>query len=147
MDFKWKRIKNNKAILIEKHDIQYKWFVYLNKVEEYRVEGRPIFYIDETYILSSHCQQKCWQPSNASECFAVPISKEERIIVIHTGGEMGFVPNCLTVWKAKRSSGDYHSQINCNMYLKWIREKLMPNFPVNSVIILYNASYHNSEKS
>lgn len=33
--------------------------------------------------------------------------------------------------------------MNFNNYVKWIREKLMPNIPPNSVIVVDNAPYHN----
>jgi transposase len=71
------------------------------------------------------------------------VSKGERLIMIHAGGENGFVGNALLMWKANSNTGDYHSQMNFQNYEKWLREKLIPNLPPNSVIVIDIAPYHN----
>jgi hypothetical protein len=63
--------------------------------------------------------------------------------MIHAGGENGLVENALLMWKANSNTGDYHSQMNFQNYEKWLREKLIPNLPPNSVIIIDNAPFHN----
>jgi hypothetical protein len=63
------------------------------------------------------------------------VSKGERIIMIHAGGENGFVENALLMWKANSNAGDYHSQMNFQNYEKWLREKNSKHLPPNSVVI------------
>ena len=46
LGFQWRRTKDNRKILIEKHDICFKCLDYLRKVRQYRREDRPIVYID-----------------------------------------------------------------------------------------------------
>jgi len=73
-------------------------------------------------------------------CFSFQMPKGERLIVIHAGGEDGFVENALLMWKASSSSGDYRCQVNFENYEKCVRKKLIPNLPTNSVVVLINSN-------
>ncbi|KAL4121809.1 hypothetical protein QTP88_014247 [Uroleucon formosanum] len=66
----------------------------------------------------------------------------KRLIIVHAGGEEGFVPNALLTWEAQSSSGDYHDNMNKDNYYKCVTEKLLPNLSKNSVVVLDNATYH-----
>ena len=55
----------------------------------------------------------------------------------------GWVPLAKMVFKSTKRTGDYHGQMNSELFTKWFREKLMPNIPNNSLIVMDNASYHN----
>jgi transposase len=140
--FKWRKTNSNKSILMEKHDVAYKRFVFLKKIRQYRAEGRPIVYTDESYIDSSHVSTKGWS-DGSKEGIAAPITKGKRLIFLHAGGEMGFIKDCLVMWQASHKTGDYHDNMNYNNYVKWLNEKLIPNLPPKSVIVVDNASYHN----
>lgn len=76
-----------------------------------------------------------------------PISKGGRFIIMHAGGEKGFIKDCLTMWKSAQSTGDYHNEINSKNYMKRLQEKLIPNLPEKSVLVIDNAPYHNVELS
>lgn len=142
--FQWKTTESNRKILVERMDIREKRIRYLQQIKRYREEGRPIIYMDESYVLTSHVSGKTWTDSS-NKCLHKPTSKGERIIIIHAGGEKGFVPNALAMWKAGQSSGDYHEQMNRRNYEKWIKEKLLPNLESRSVLVIDNAPYHNIE--
>lgn len=142
LGYKWKKTKTNKSILMESHDVSYKRFVFLTKISQYRAERRPIVYNDESYIDSSHVSKKGWS-DNSNTGFAEPINKGSRLIMLHAGGEMGFIKDCLTMWQANHKTGDYHDNMNHNMYVKWLIEKLIPNLPEKSVVVIDNAAYHN----
>ncbi|XP_054281278.1 uncharacterized protein LOC128998948 [Macrosteles quadrilineatus] len=71
------------------------------------------------------------------------IGNGDRLIIVHAGGEDGFIPNTFLQWKASQSTGDYHKNMNTVNYEKWVQEKLSPNLKPRSVIIIDNASYHN----
>lgn len=60
LGFKWQRTKSNRCVLIEKHDIRQKQISYLKQIKKYRNDNRHIVYLDESYILSSHVQNKSW---------------------------------------------------------------------------------------
>jgi len=117
---------------------------FLHQIAKYRQEGRPIIYTDETYINSSHTTLKKWT-DQSNLALKTPIGKGRRLIIVHAGSESGFVPNALLIFKSGQKSGDYHNDMNYENYKKWITEKLIPNLPENSVIVVDNASYHNFE--
>lgn len=142
LGFRWKKTRTNRCVLIEKPDIRQKRINYLRLIKKYRAEERNIVYVDESYILSSHVHQKSWC-DDSNKGLLAPVSKGQRLIIIHAGGENGFVPNALLMWKANQASGDYHHQMNRDNYEKWVREKLIPNLPPNSVVVFDNAPYHN----
>lgn len=92
LGFKWLKTKTNRKILIEKNDIRDKRIAYLREINRLRKQGRPIIYMDETYILSSHTSSKAWS-DDSSEGLHCPVSKGDRLIIVHAGGENGFVEN------------------------------------------------------
>lgn len=142
LGFKWRRTQNNRKLLIEKSEIRALRIDYLNKIKFFRQQQRPIVFLDETYIHSGHTISKSWSDDSNNGLLA-NISKGERLIIIHAGGSMGFIPNCLNIFKSGSKSGDYHDEMNSSNYEKWVTEKLIPNLPAESVVVIDNAPYHN----
>ncbi|KAJ8882691.1 hypothetical protein PR048_014503 [Dryococelus australis] len=66
-------------------------FVYLKKITPRRSEARPM---DETNILSSRVTMKGWL-DDSTLGISTQISKGNRLIVMHAGGEMGLIKDCL----------------------------------------------------
>lgn len=52
------------------------------------------------------------------------------------------MPGAKLVFKSTRKTGDYHGQMNAELFQKWFGEKLLPNIPKNSIIVMDNAAYH-----
>jgi hypothetical protein len=48
----------------------------------------------------------------------------------------------MLVYKAGAATVDYHRQMNGTNFEKWVHEKLAPDLPCASVIVLDNAPYH-----
>lgn len=144
LGFKWKKTRNNRQILIEQNKIRAQRIAYLRAIRQYRQENRPIIYMDETYIHSSHTTPYAWSDDTLQGLFS-PISKGNKIIIIHAGGEQGFVPNAYIRFKSGQKSGDYHDAMNYKNYEKWLTEKLIPNLPPKSVLVIDNAPYHNNQ--
>lgn len=142
MGFRWKKTRNNRATLIERENIRSQRVAYLLAVKRYREEGRPIIYEDETYIHSTHTRPKNWVDDSTAG-YTAPISKCQRLIIVHAGGRIGFVPGALLVFKSQHKTGDYHGEMNANNYQNWLTTRLIPNLPPNSVLVIDNASYHN----
>lgn len=142
LGFRWKKTQNNKKLLIEKSNIRLKRTLYLSKLQEYRSQGRPIIYTDESYIHSSHTLPRSWSDETSQGC-KVPISKGDMLVIVHACSEQGFIPEALLIYPAKKQTGDYHSNMNAANYQKWVKEKLLPNLPPQSVLVIDNASYHN----
>jgi hypothetical protein len=71
-----------------------------------------------------------------------PTGKGERLIIVNAISSQGWIDGAKLVFQAKRKTGDYHGQMNAELFQKWFRERLLPNIPNNSLIIMDNASYH-----
>lgn len=142
MGFRWQKTEDNRKMLIEKTEIRAKRVEFLRKLKQYKDEGRNIVYTDETYLHSSHTVPKSWDDGSTSGIKA-PVSKGQRLIIVHAGGCRGFIPNALLIFKSGLKTGDYHDEMNHKNHVKWFKEKLIPNLEPNSVIVIDNASYHN----
>lgn len=144
LGFKWKRAQNNRRLLIEKSEIREKRISYLQTIKKYRSENRPIVYMNESYVCTSHFANKVWSDVTSNGVHT-PISKGERLIIVHAGGENGFVPNALAMWKAGIKSGDYHDNMNNTNYINWVKNQLLPNLQEKTVLVIDNANYHNKQ--
>ncbi|KAJ8915262.1 hypothetical protein NQ315_014769 [Exocentrus adspersus] len=143
--------RNRKSVMIERDDIV-RWRVdYLTSIKKFRSEGRPIYYLDETWLNEGHTKGKVWVDNNIKskrEAFIEglstglknPSGKGKRLIILHAGSEEGFVEDSLLVFEGKKS-GDYHEEMNANVFEKWFVEFLR-KLPDNAVIVMDNASYH-----
>jgi transposase len=47
------------------------------------------------------------------------------------------------MFKSGTKSGDYHHEMNFDNCERWLKTKLIPNLPPNSVLLVDNAAYHN----
>ena len=58
---------------------------------------------------------------------------------------------CETLWVAQSHSGDYHDNMNSNMFMKWVQEKLVPCFErkypnKKMILVADNAPYHHARE-
>ena len=104
-------------------------------------EGYNFVFIDETWIDTAYTAKYCWQNATTDGVTA-PVSRRQRLIVVHGGSKEGFVPGALLIYKASSATSDYHSEINGANFLKRMKEKLLPNLKTKSAIIMDNASCH-----
>lgn len=65
-----------------------------------------------------------------------------RLIIVHACGENGFIPNALLIFKSGSQTPD-NDEMNQEDFSKWLQEKLIPNLPPKSVVVIDNASYRN----
>lgn len=142
LGFTWKNSINNRQLLMERNDIRSLRLNYLDKMNYYRNQGRSIVFLDESYIHAGHTTSKSWS-DGSGRGLMTNISKGNRLIIVHAGGYMGFISNCLLIFKSGSKSGDYHDDMNSKNYEKWLTEKLIPNLPTSSVVVTDNAPYHN----
>ncbi|CAK1591467.1 unnamed protein product, partial [Parnassius mnemosyne] len=144
LGFQWKNTQNERKVLIEQSNIRLQRIEYLHSITKYRSEGRPIIYTDESYVDSSHSMSKAWGDGSQMGV-KKKISKGQKVVIVHAGSEVGFVPNALLMFKAGTKTGDYHDNMNYENYEKWIKNQLVPNLPANSVVVVDNA-YHNKQE-
>lgn len=121
---------------------------YLRKMRNNRLKGsketiRPEIYLDETYVNKNHSNDFIWYSTEDGPWVQKPTGKGDRLIIINAISKDGWVPNAKLVFKSTKKTGDYHGQMNGELFRKWFSEKLIPNLPEKSNIILDNASYHN----
>lgn len=146
MGFKWKRCQSSRKILMEKPE-NVAWRArYLREIRQHRYNKRNIVYLDETYIHSTLSVPSCWQ-SETEIGSAKATGKGRRLIIIHAGGECGFVKNALLIFQSQQKSGDYHDDMNYENFSKWVQNMLIPNLPPNSVVVMDNASYHSVQEN
>lgn len=145
LGFRFNKTKNNRMQLVEKADIKEKRRIYLEKISHFRSIGRPIVFTDETYVHSYYSTFKAWQDESI-EGFKPKIGKGKRFIIVHAGSEAGFVDNAFLCFRSYSNQEDYHGDMNNLNFTKWATEKLIPNLPPESIIVMDNAPYHNSLK-
>jgi transposase len=121
---------------------------YLRKKRDNRGSGdetiRPEVYLDESYVNKNHSKDFIWYSGEDGPWTQKPTGKGERLIIINAITRSGWVPGAKLVFKSTRKTGDYHGQMNSDLFQKWFVEMLLENIPPNSLIIMDNASYHNT---
>lgn len=142
MGFRFTKMEDNRKLLMEKHDVSLKRMEYLDKIRKFRESGKNIVYMDESYIHTSHTKGKSWS-DDKKKGVKKPISKGQRLIIVHAGNEKGFVPGAFLTYKSTDTTGDYHNEMNNDNYEKWLVNQLIPNIPSDSVLVIDNAPYHN----
>lgn len=110
---------------------------------------RPEVYLDESYVNKNHSNDFIWYYGEDGPWVQKPTGKGERLIIMNAITKDGWVPEAKLVFKSTRKTGDYHGQMNWELFKKWFTQKLLPNIPAHSLIIMDNAPYHNilSEQS
>lgn len=122
---------------------------YLRKMRGNRLSGtntdtlRPEVYLDESYVNKNHSNDFIWYSGEDGPWVQKPTGKGERLIIINAITKSGWIPEAKLVFKSTRRTGDYHGQMNLDLFKKWFSEMLLPNIPENSLIIMDNAPYHN----
>ena len=122
---------------------------YLRQMRKNRISAkstetiRPEVYLDESYVNKNHSNDFIWYSGEEGAFVQKPTGKGERLIIMNAITKDGWVPGAKLIFKSNRKTGDYHGQMNFELFAKWFKEMLMPNIPDNSVIVMDNASYHN----
>ena len=132
MGFQYKRCKTDRKILMERPDVVAHRIRFLRHIKKLWDAGYTIVYTDETYINSSHSVTKAWQSESTG--LHIPLSKGDRIIVVHAGTNKGFING---------AELGYDNEMNFEYFMKWLQTQLIPNLPEKSALVLDNAAYHN----
>ncbi len=84
LGFKHKKSKNDRTVIIERLELRAKRIKFINQVRKWRSEGRPIIYLDETYIHQNLSTAKRWD-DDTLEAQKNPISSGSRYIIVNAG--------------------------------------------------------------
>ena len=124
LGFEWKRTNSNRKVLIEKPSVVSQRLKFYKRKKELEDAGFTLVYIDETWIDTACCSKRCWQ-GPSTEGLVQPVSKGQRLIVVHAGCKDGFIPGAQLIYKASCNSGDYHNEMNGANFKKWVEQQLM----------------------
>ncbi|XP_064100794.1 uncharacterized protein LOC135211413 [Macrobrachium nipponense] len=134
---------DGRKFLMERYDVQCLRTRFLEKMQNVRENGRNVIYLDETWVNQNYTVGKCWKDNKCENAsgIKVPSGKGGRLIILHAGSAEGFIPNAELTFTAK-NDGDYHRQMNHEVFEEWFRCQLLPNIPPTSIIVMDNAPYH-----
>ncbi|XP_042210282.1 uncharacterized protein LOC121858120 [Homarus americanus] len=141
LGFRFKKVQSGRCILMERNDLVVARNKYLRLIAENRKSSspRPEIYLDETWVN----QNECWTMADGSVDPKLKTGKGARYIILHAGGEDGFVPGAFLFFRSSNGNkGDYHDSINHTCFQSWFQTQLLPNIPAHSLIVMDNASYH-----
>lgn len=151
MNFVYQKKKRNSALL-ERNDIVSWRRRYLESIKHYRQQGRPIYYLDETWVNAGETTNKTWVDKTVNsprDAFLKglttgqkkPIGKGKQLIVLHIGSSDGFVEGGLLCFESKTNSTDYHHEMNGDTFYKWF-VNILPFLKKNAIVVMDNAPYH-----
>ena len=139
----------NHALLVESPYIVGQRRKFLEKIQQYRTQGRSIYYFDESYLNVHHSPSKILTDTTISSAkdadekglttgIPRPAGKGARVIMIGIGSKDGFVPGTADIWKHTKKEGelsqDYHRDINGDSFNEWL-DIVLPKLPEGSVLV------------
>ncbi|XP_072397434.1 uncharacterized protein [Diabrotica undecimpunctata] len=150
INFKYLK-RSRTSILIERDDVVRWRRNYLTSIKRYRSEGKPIYYLDETWVNEGHTKDKVWVDcaiKNPRQAFIEglstglknPSGKGKRLIVLHVRSELGFVNEGVLLFEGRKIE-DYHEEMNASVFENWFNN-ILQKLPKNAIIVMDNASYH-----
>ena len=93
---------------------------YLRRMRSNRASNsKPIrheVYLDESYVNKNHSNDFTWYSSEDGPWIQKPTGKGERLIIMNAITKDGWVPNTQVVFKSTRKTGDYHGQMDSELF-------------------------------
>jgi len=105
--------------------------------------GCPEVYLDERSVNVHHSTPRTWSCAAEGPWVHTPSGTGPRLIIVHAMTTAGWVAGAQLVCQAKRHTGDYHGQRDCENFRRWFRDGLLPHIPTASLMVMDNAPYHN----
>lgn len=102
-------------------------------------------YVEETWFTTRMDHSREWVDTtqdNPSTTYSrqMPPGEVERFVIVAAGTKSGFVEG--SCYLAKNTSGDYHGEMNNQLFLRLLTRQLFPSLPEPSVLVLDNAPYY-----
>lgn len=69
-------------------------------------------------------------------------SQGKRLVVVHAGEEMGSAESAELIYDSRSKSRNYHDNMNSTDYGRQLIQKLIPNIPAGSTVVLSNVFCH-----
>ena len=147
LGFKYKQV-NDKRYVYEQPRIIVQRHKYLRRMIRNKREGRPVVYLDEAWANARDSVEKMWVEDSPAVSGGTiggvrkPSGKGNRLIILHAGGENGWVNSADLVFQSKKATGDYHDDMTVAHFEEWFHNSFLPNLQSNSLIVMDNAPYH-----
>ncbi|PSN38049.1 hypothetical protein C0J52_24751, partial [Blattella germanica] len=133
----------------ERPDIISMRIAYLRTIKKYREKGRPTYAYNirsETYIHSTHTHTHTHTHTQDLKTGVVIALRIYWHLFQKARVQLLFMEEVdLNLFLSNRKTGDYHHEMNSEEYMKWLNERLIPNLPSRSVLVIDNAPYHNGQ--
>lgn len=142
MGFTYARTKKKTRSLREQAYVRQQRHSYLHDIRRLRQAGYQPVYIDESFIHHYHGNQFSWFHDDLGDYLERPTGKGRRWCFSHAMLPTGLLTPAWHIFEAKKSTGDYHHMFNARHFQEWWRDQLLPNLPVQCVIVLDRASFH-----
>ncbi len=79
-------------------------------------ENKCLIYLNKTWLNVGESAGHIWTDGSRNPKQMAPVSRGERLIVLHAGSEAGWVPNALLILRTRGAgSFDYHQLDNHNL--------------------------------
>lgn len=126
LGFKWYESKNSgRKIMLETFKPRLVRSIYLQAMKKYRETQRPIIYLDEMFMP-----------------FPNFMAKNEGLNVVQTAGINGFISNGLLTCKSVlKKEIKFFRALTYGEYVKWLEEKMIPNLPPKSIVVIHKCPY------
>lgn len=134
---------NHRRILMEKSDIALLRCQFLRKIQNVDIEN--VVFLDETWLNENVHHDKGWTNDTIKGTLKAPLGKGKRLIICHAGSKKGWISAPPLVFESKKT-GDYHEEMDHNVFENWFFNTLLPAIPPASTIVMDNASYHSRKK-
>ena len=139
---------------------------YDHALKEERAGRAVIVRMDETYCHTHHMPSRCWcgdavgrvERSRSKGSLTIilhAMTKDGWLLSTNDDGtrpspkefESGEVLNSQMIWRGKIGRGDYHDNMDGDMFQKWLQERLVPTFQAKypgkvMYLVMDNAPYH-----
>lgn len=136
MGYEWRKIGQKRRVLIENEDIMNARCEYLQKIRHYKQVGKPIFYLDKTWVDTNITFRKCWVDKKQMKN-SVTAKEYEKVHVVHIGGSNGFLDGCELVY----TTDDRQGYMTWERIKSWICNKVLPQLETPSVIVVHNMGF------
>ena len=148
-------IRNKKLYIEENPDLMQKREDFLAEVTKNRGKSwrarsldnrrRLEVYLDESYIWQHHRHANTYILRDEEVNCGRVNTKGNRVIGIYAISEKGAIRDSLVTYECQKRTGDYHGNVNSDVFMKWAGESLFCNLPKHCLIILDNAKYHHTK--
>lgn len=149
MGFRFRTAQRKMYVRKESLDVVCRRISALRALRRHREEGRQVVYVDETWFTTRMGHSREWVDSTqhaTSSTYSrqVPPGEGDRFVVVSAGTINGFVEGSYLCYQTKTTHGDYHGEMNSDLFHRWLTTQLLPSLDEPSVLVLDNAPYHNT---